>query len=298
MRGSLFLALFRAIFLGIIPAHAGLTEGQVHHACQGRDHPRACGAHVNQCWDPTTGRGSSPRMRGSQKYQIALELASGIIPAHAGLTRGPAAPRSPAGDHPRACGAHCNSDDYNNALLGSSPRMRGSRKGTSRVTIPAGIIPAHAGLTNIAHCLSLQIRDHPRACGAHMMIIPFRYLSWGSSPRMRGSRYNRVDNIIIAGIIPAHAGLTPHNHHVRYSLRDHPRACGAHVMKKELDAYTTGSSPRMRGSRHEKVDGIGKSGIIPAHAGLTHFLKLSRLQSWDHPRACGAHLSPRSFSST
>ena len=86
MRGSLAVRALDAVNLGIIPAHAGLTnyhsESSVHHW----DHPRACGAHEDGDGDCSYIEGSSPRMRGSHAIADERHGIHGIIPAHAGLT--------------------------------------------------------------------------------------------------------------------------------------------------------------------------------------------------------------------
>ena len=45
----------------------------------------------------------------------------------------------------------------------------------------------------------------------------------------------------------------------------------------------------MRGSPATIIACAGEQGIIPAHAGLTLCSHIVIRQSWDHPRACGAH---------
>ena len=65
MRGSQALPSNRAMELGIIPAHAGLTGNGLPHGNAARDHPRACGAHNNFFEGVDKKKGSSPRMRGS-----------------------------------------------------------------------------------------------------------------------------------------------------------------------------------------------------------------------------------------
>ncbi len=66
MRGSLLGLFAYGRPCGIIPAHAGLTEGLP-------------GIHQEV-------KGSSPRMRGSPIETEAPAAEAGIIPAHAGLT--------------------------------------------------------------------------------------------------------------------------------------------------------------------------------------------------------------------
>ena len=106
---------------------------------------------------------------------------------------------------------------------------------------------------------------------------------------MRGSRLARRQSSAAQGIIPAHAGLTCHDNGIHNGARDHPRACGAHSYDYEVIDRHAGSSPRMRGS-HAYIDTyVTRTGIIPAHAGLTLWLSRVSCMTRDHPRACGAH---------
>ena len=135
-------------------------------------------------------------------------------------------------------------------------------------------------------------RDHPRACGAHFWPSYEKRGTMGSSPRMRGSHDARAFKPRETGIIPAHAGLTILQERRLVCIGDHPRACGAHSPSSAMSASVQGSSPRMRGSLYERDPLPGWKGIIPAHAGLTQDqFKVERAER-DHPRACGAHVSP------
>ena len=167
MRGSPSLCEETYRKTGIIPAHAGLTNARRTTTRPGRDHPRACGAHHVFFELPQSFRGSSPRMRGSRARVIAPSGPTGIIPAHAGLTFITCKPLCHKGDHPRACGAHCISQEIGVWPMGSSPRMRGSQCIHQENLLLAGIIPAHAGLTSVKAQSADESGDHPRACGAH-----------------------------------------------------------------------------------------------------------------------------------
>ena len=208
MRGSLRFYPNVASTIGIIPAHAGLTDAADPCAATTWDHPRACGAHmyILHTWDKT--RGSSPRMRGSLRFYPNVASTIGIIPAHAGLTllQNPNVPNKR--DHPRACGAHHIFAHLSATVVGSSPRMRGSLPSKYRLSRPEGIIPAHAGLTQRQGNPRAVSRDHPRACGAHITRHPLPLRRSGSSPRMRGSHRAKLNVRFYDGIIPAHAGLT------------------------------------------------------------------------------------------
>ena len=96
---------------------------------------------------------------------------------------------------------------------------------------------------------SVSLRDHPRACGEHVVLDDFLRHAEGSSPRLRGTLLTRGKAKAMRGIIPALAGNTVVLCHFNQLLGDHPRACGEH----------------------------SKSGdIAPSH-------------TLDHPRACGEH---------
>ena len=249
MRGSRRAPVVCRALDGIIPAHAGLTARSKYSGVVGRDHPRACGAHLVSLVAAAWALGSSPRMRGSLGGIFDDAQPLGIIPAHAGLTAIRRAGQPERRDHPRACGAHVFNSPADIGGWGSSPRMRGSLSELSKWRMVRRIIPAHAGLTPRRSRGRRRIGDHPRACGAHHVAHSF-YLIWmGSSPRMRGSLSVQLAGGIVAGssprmrgslpalatiaachrIIPAHAGLTACQGVGAQIRRDHPRACGAHV---------------------------------------------------------------------
>ena len=52
---------------------------------------------------------------------------------------------------------------------------------------------------------------------------------------------------------------------------------------------STGSSPRMRGTRSKRIRIGGPPGIIPAYAGNTRRRSARRRSTRDHPRVCGEH---------
>ena len=86
MRGSHDLLLCSRQPVGIIPAHAGLTDSHGKGRHGHGDHPRACGAHYLRTSLSILEKGSSPRMRGSRPTLPTSSTLHGIIPAHAGLT--------------------------------------------------------------------------------------------------------------------------------------------------------------------------------------------------------------------
>ena len=129
VRGSPCVALREYEQVGIIPAGAGLTLGEIRGLSRGRDHPRGCGAHCLFVCIVSTEQGSSPRVRGSQETDKTDSWDAGIIPAGAGLTRIAITVSSNVRDHPRGCGAHSRPPSGTARASGSSPRVRGSHPG-------------------------------------------------------------------------------------------------------------------------------------------------------------------------
>ena len=112
--------------LRITPADAGNRFAGHPGAAFHTDHPRGCGeqrSNLQECW---RGRGSPPRMRGTEKRDKRRKCTYRITPADAGnrpTTR--AAPHSRQ-DHPRGCGEQPSAPLGRPVGLGSPPRMRGT----------------------------------------------------------------------------------------------------------------------------------------------------------------------------
>ena len=229
-------------------------------------------------------------MRG--KHAVAADLHGHvrIIPAHAGQTTSRSRSRCPRSDHPRACGANPVLGDFRGRDDGSSPRMRGKRTEEWGRHRSRRIIPAHAGQTTSGLPGSVTSSDHPRACGANVEMHASLGSHAGSSPRVRGKLRYRHYPLLVARIIPAHAGQTCCRRRPSRSRPDHPRACGANSFTPAFNWPSTGSSPRMRGKLREPLRVLHDIRIIPAHAGQTSWAVSVRYAFADHPRACGANL--------
>ena len=73
----------------------------------------------------------------------------GNIPACARITSRPAGPSPPSREHPRMRGDHFLFWKGTSFVLGTSPRMRGSRSVGALLGDLDGNIPAHAGTTSL-----------------------------------------------------------------------------------------------------------------------------------------------------
>ena len=152
-----------------------------------------------------------------------------------------------------------------------------------------GIIPACAGSTLTLAVSRSRARDHPRMCGEHLHAFEHILRDEGSSPHVRGALNSGVENKPPLGIIPACAGSTYGLASICSKTRDHPRMCGEHNSILIVGGTYPGSSPHVRGARHELCHGSFWSGIIPACAGSTCLVPSLSLLPRDHPRMCGEH---------
>ena len=173
--------------------------------------------------------------------------------------------------------------------------MRGTHRPRCSIRSLSGIIPAYAGNTNAHVVISLLAGDHPRVCGEHQCPRGHISTSWGSSPRMRGTPSGIQTLGTTVRIIPAYAGNTSIEHRKRRWNWDHPRVCGEHLSNWLRTNASSGSSPRMRGTRCVQLRPCRQPGIIPAYAGNTSIEHRKRRWNWDHPRVCGEHMVSRSL---
>ena len=229
-------------------------------------------------------------MRGTPEHRQAQGRLIGIIPADAGNTTWSSGRGSEGEDHPRGCGEHYPPDDLWNGGRGSSPRMRGTRRGIAWSRYAPGIIPADAGNTHDGLIVAVFLQDHPRGCGEHVRLSAIVAPILGSSPRMRGTLGSRYAAVQAIGIIPADAGNTLSQPWWIRVSGDHPRGCGEHKEAFGQALLNRGSSPRMRGTHFYYICPIYEQRIIPADAGNTSYHHRLWLAWRDHPRGCGEHV--------
>ena len=116
----------------------------------------------------------------------------------------------------------------------------------------------------------------------------------GSSPHTRGARHFEIVVDPIQRIIPAYAGSTFFEDEFVEDERDHPRIRGEHVIFRDDQASSKGSSPHTRGAPAPPHTARFHRGIIPAYAGST---QLALMKPGDlvgsSPHTRGAHPAPR-----
>ena len=234
--------------MGLIPAHAGKTPS-------GPPPPSSARAH--------------PRSRGENKALGAEKTRLRLIPAHAGKTGifdgvfdfPRAHPRSRGENHRfrRRCGG----------AWGSSPLTRGKRRCRRRRRDDLGLIPAHAGKTQVSARLRGATRAHPRSRGENGVAVGRHGEACGSSPLTRGKHVGHSEGCRLERLIPAHAGKTG----FQASLWDvrwaHPRSRGENGLQGCDSFGAKGSSPLTRGKRVPRRARQTRGRLIPAHAGKT-----------------------------
>ena len=109
----------------------------------------------------------------------------------------------------------------------------------------------------------------------------------GSSPRVRGKRFRRVEPHPGLGLIPACAGKTRWTCTPKPVSAAHPRVCGENLEDAERIVHEAGSSPRVRGKPLPVAQGPPRGGLIPACAGKTRGAGLQVQDGPAHPRVCG-----------
>ena len=192
-------------------------------------HPRGCGEHPGNRRARAVRLGSSPRVRGTHAAILG------------GLHDHPV--------HPRGCGEHLFNTYLRYKPLGSSPRVRGTQRGVAASRCTSRFIPAGAGNT-IGLALPNERRPvHPRGCGEHMIENADKAKQIGSSPRVRGTLRELLDIYKDRRFIPAGAGNTRLNKGSPDPSPVHPRGCGEHQGPPWQFWQSTGSSPRVRGTR-------------------------------------------------
>ena len=95
----------------------------------------------------STDAGSSPLTRGKRSEGEGGEEHQGLIPAHAGKTKGEGKAPGPTTAHPRSRGENGQAGGKVTERRGSSPLTRGKRTGLAAAGWAVGLIPAHAGKT-------------------------------------------------------------------------------------------------------------------------------------------------------
>ena len=234
--------------------------------------------------------GSSPLTRGKPTSARPASLSPRLIPAHAGKTDGGIQTAVARKAHPRSRGENAGAGAGIAAMSGSSPLTRGKRTLAGQYGGVVGLIPAHAGKTNLGCNRCARHGAHPRSRGENMpRKIDHKRIS-GSSPLTRGKPSRSQRNAGQIRLIPAHAGKTsPGQGRPRWCAA-HPRSRGENEQGRTPFLSPLGSSPLTRGKLDDVQRGPVGPRLIPAHAGKTLPVSPRRSRTRAHPRSRGENM--------
>ena len=188
LRGTLGARVVVQVKRRFIPAFAGNAVLMPLSAEEMAVHPRVCGERQQMIIARPTNTGSSPRLRGTLKGQLAGPLRLRFIPAFAGNASAPARRTDRVAVHPRVCGERIPCSTQSWSTCGSSPRLRGTPRATPATRSLSRFIPAFAGNATYRLLPVYWATVHPRVCGERMSMPSRAADRNGSSPRLRGTR--------------------------------------------------------------------------------------------------------------
>ena len=233
----------------------------------------ACAGNSTTSPCPKTWRnGSSPRVRGTRHAGGHAVGWHRFIPACAGnsMACGNSSQNQPV--HPRVCGELLGARGIMRASAGSSPRVRGTPSSTATRPTTTAV--------------------HPRVCGELYRNGRLAATSLGSSPRVRGTHRGFGRRRRQERFIPACAGNSARGKTGVSMVAVHPRVCGELPSGRPSASMVAGSSPRVRGTRHDGRMHGRRRRFIPACAGNSRRrLRCPVLRSV-HPRVCGELVLP------
>ena len=170
----------------LIPAHAGKTSKQGQGPHKAPAHPRSRGENPVFLAFDSPRLGSSPLTRGKLEGDGVHHWFYRLIPAHAGKTPTLNTQHTSTSAHPRSRGENVLGSTGGRVYAGSSPLTRGKPRGRNETVCRLGLIPAHAGKTNLSALRGRSLAAHPRSRGENSDMMRPAPPIFGSSPLTRG----------------------------------------------------------------------------------------------------------------
>ena len=249
VRGTLVFANEGGFRRRFIPACAGNARYGFDQASRSAVHPRVCGERSGNSRSRDRLAGSSPRVRGTPRHPADKPLVWRFIPACAGNAPSLLLKASQSAVHPRVCGERAAIREHGGSEIGSSPRVRGTRRLSHDSRLRNRFIPACAGNAPRFWIGCCTGPVHPRVCGERLLRLIAQNCIGGSSPRVRGTLVAPFMFNHDFRFIPACAGNAAIRAASEAFRSVHPRVCGERIDKVNAKNGEGGSSPRVRGTR-------------------------------------------------
>ncbi len=170
---------------------------------------------------------------------------------------------------------------------GSSPRVRGTLYRSCGQYNPKRFIPACAGNAPPPRLRKPNSPVHPRVSGQRAYFKNDSVGLLGSSPRVRATHETRCGPHPLRRFIPACAGNAAGRRCAWPASPVHPRVYGERARTLSLSCRVTGSSPRVRRTRHRHRPLQLLPRFIPACAGNAAPREVPAASVPVHPRVCG-----------
>jgi len=209
-----------------IPARAGNRDLASAIPTPYPVHPRTCGEQKERPLLFHTRGGSSPHVRGTDRWGMTCAHRTRFIPARAGNSGARYADLGFLAVHPRTCGEQSRSLSKAPSANGSSPHVRGTGDGITIYHGDCRFIPARAGNRHFGLDQLFRIAVHPRTCGEQVVFWYCAAGSYGSSPHVRGTALITSRASPQRRFIPARAGNRLHPYLSSGGSTVHPRTCG------------------------------------------------------------------------
>ena len=238
-------------------------------------------------------RGSSPRGRGTHRHPAAERCRRRFIPAWAGNARPIWRAPTWTAVHPRVGGERDLRRAQEALASGSSPRGRGTPVVYVLQHRHQRFIPAWAGNAWPPPHWPARPAVHPRVGGERRSIRARCAASAGSSPRGRGTPCPHGPIMHGPRFIPAWAGNARPGCRRRRSPAVHPRVGGERAESLMIMDCPFGSSPRGRGTPHQRPHSTIQPRFIPAWAGNASMRCRTMCRSPVHPRVGGERATCR-----
>ena len=269
MWGILTECCAEAARLRFIPTRVGNTMARLSPLGSRTVHPHACGEYLFSTLWPRSLIGSSPRVWGIRAGHRAAGRPHRFIPTRVGNTAARKMSVSRFAVHPHACGEYVKKHEIRRLGYGSSPRVWGILPFFLHTMVVPRFIPTRVGNTFDGQIERSPSTVHTHACGEYTMIPESASCKSGSSPRVwgilaAGRQMNKAERFI-----PTRVGNTPVIGPAMYIFTVHPHACGEYGGGGFNQALSDGSSPRVWGIHHRRVERDVDRRFIPTRVGNT-----------------------------
>ncbi len=189
--------------------------------------------------------------------------------------------------HPHGCGEryHCLYADQ--VQLGSSPRVWGTLKNVILLVLIGRFIPTGVGNAQRPRLIPPQAAVHPHGCGERLEQNYYTLVTFGSSPRVWGTRPASSLRFPLRRFIPTGVGNAFYGSYTDSCSAVHPHGCGERAIIDFTNNHIGGSSPRVWGTHIGYIADYTIQRFIPTGVGNAPVAGTHAVAAAVHPHGCG-----------